>query len=180
VCPSTSRQAVPQVTRADAGGTRPRLTTVLTTTPDTPPTRTTDPRRPGTAWSALLPDPGSVRIGGMGGRRPSGPSLGRLGRHWAVKSHPTTKNDANQRKTFPLVSAAFGASIRQPAWSPRRSCRSGRCSRAVPSSWPGRPRLRCHSRGVPPTDCQYRGGGHRGSCLPLPPAGREGMRACTT
>jgi hypothetical protein len=56
----------------------------------------------------------------MGGKQPSGPSLGRLGRPWAVKSHPATKNDANQRKTFPLVSAAFGASIRQPAWSPQK------------------------------------------------------------
>jgi len=58
---------------------------------------------------------------------------------------------ARQRKTTlthgkrsPLVSAAFDAWIRQPAWSPRRSCRSGRCSRAAPGRPSGRPRTWCH------------------------------------
>lgn len=57
-----------------------------------------------------------------------GPSPGRLRAVWAVVGPSQT---AQQRETtltdgrrFPLVSAVSGPVIRQPAWSPRRSCRS--------------------------------------------------------
>jgi len=50
-----------------------------------------------------------------------GPSVGRLsGRNDAQQRDTTLTND----ERCPLVSAALGAVIRRPAWSPRRSCQS--------------------------------------------------------
>jgi hypothetical protein len=79
-------------------------------------------RSPGWHWNAA----GALEAGR------AGPSLGRLGRLWAVESRPTTRSDADRREIFPLVSAASGAWIRPPPWSPRRSCRCAACAQ-IPS-----------------------------------------------
>jgi hypothetical protein len=54
----------------------------------------------------------------------AGPSWGHLGRLRAVEGYSTMSNDADQRMTFPLVSADVEPLVRPRPWSPRRSCQS--------------------------------------------------------
>jgi hypothetical protein len=85
---------------------------------------------PTTASSAGRVDVMSAVCTTLSGRG-SGLSRSFLGRLWAVWAVAGPCKHPRQRKATltheelsPLVSAAFSAWIRQPAWSPRRSCRS--------------------------------------------------------
>ena len=67
----------------------------------------------------------------------AGPSLGRLGRRGPWNHAQQRETTLTDGRSFPLVSAASRALVRPRPWSPRRSCRSVRCSRAAPGRWPG-------------------------------------------